>query len=238
MKIKVQIKRQEKQNTAPYIQHFLYEGDGKLTVADFLAELNRRDPLLTAEGLPASRITYESGCHEKKCGACAMLVNGLPQLACSVFLTCAVQKNGSLTLAPLSKFPVIRDLKVDRATTFEILKKMQIWLDHKTDFEKDWDRQCQYEAGQCLACGCCLEICPNYRPENSFGGAAAMVQAYKVIEQNQNNPHREIMLQQYEDHFFSGCSQSLSCRTICPARLPLDVIQSRVNAALRKQKKK
>lgn len=65
MKIKVQIKRQEKQNTAPYIQHFLYEGDGKLTVADFLAELNRRDPLLTAEGLPASRITYESGCHEK-----------------------------------------------------------------------------------------------------------------------------------------------------------------------------
>lgn len=133
MKIKVQIKRQEKQNTAPYIQHFLYEGDGKLTVADFLAELNRRDPLLTAEGLPASRITYESGCHEKKCGACAMLVNGLPQLACSVFLTCAVQKNGSLTLAPLSKFPVIRDLKVDRATTFEILKKCRFgWIIKQT----------------------------------------------------------------------------------------------------------
>lgn len=83
---------------------------------------------------------------------------------------------------------------------------MQIWLDHKTDFEKDWDRQCQYEAGQCLACGCCLEICPNYRPGNSFGGAAAMVQAYKVIEQNQNNPHREIMLQQYEDHFFPAAA--------------------------------
>lgn len=42
-----------------------------------------------------------------------MLINGLPRLACSLFL-CNIVKKGKIELAPLSKFPVISDLRVDR----------------------------------------------------------------------------------------------------------------------------
>ena len=50
MDIKIIIKRQKDSRSAPYTQEFIYTGDGRLTVADFLSELNTRTPLLTADG--------------------------------------------------------------------------------------------------------------------------------------------------------------------------------------------
>ena len=50
MDIKIIIKRQKDSRSAPYTQEFTYTGDGRLTVADFLSELNARMPLLTADG--------------------------------------------------------------------------------------------------------------------------------------------------------------------------------------------
>lgn len=237
MKIKIIIQRQENAQSKPYFQSFSYEGEGAMTIADFLSELNERDPLLTTEGQPAARISFQTSCHEKKCGACAMLINGTPRLACSVFLAGAVQKNGTVTLAPLSKFPVIKDLTTDRKETFNMLEKMQVWLTQKGENEAGWDRELQYQAGQCLACGCCLEVCPNYLAGNVFGGAAAMVQAYKVMEQDGNDSHQADLRKMYEEHFFAGCSQSLACVRACPAKLPLDSIQARANAHFLKNKK-
>ncbi|MBR1590433.1 MAG: succinate dehydrogenase/fumarate reductase iron-sulfur subunit [Acidaminococcaceae bacterium] len=235
MEIKIVIQRQENPDTKPYLQTFLYKGDGALTVADLLAEMNAREPLMDADGKPAPRISFASSCHEKKCGACAMLINGTPKLACSVFLSTAVQKDNTVHLAPLSKFPVIRDLVADRSATFAMLEKMQVWLTRKRDEGEEQARQLQYAAGQCLACGCCLEVCPNYLAGNAFGGAAAMIQAYKAIEQNEDDAHRAELKKQYEEHFFNGCSQSLACAKVCPARLPLETIQARANAHLLKK---
>lgn len=49
-----------------------------------------------------------------------MRINGVPRLACSVFLRDI--KSGRLLLEPLSKFPLVRDLIVDRREMFERLK--------------------------------------------------------------------------------------------------------------------
>ncbi len=236
MKIRIIIQRQKDPKTEPYLQTFLYEGNGAMTIADFLAELNAREPLLTADGTPAERISFQSSCHEKKCGACAMLVNGTPRLACAVFLSGAVRKDGKISLAPLSKFPVIRDLITDRSETFAMLERMKVWLSKLNDTDRKWDRQLQYQAGQCLACGCCLEVCPNYLAGKTFGGAAAMIQSYKVMEQNRDDAHRAELKEAYEEHFFSGCSQSLACVQACPVKLPLDEIQARANAHLLKKR--
>ena len=130
MDIKIIIKRQKDSRSTPYTQEFTYTGDGRLTVADFLSELNTRTPLLTANGKETKKINYASSCQEKKCGACAMLINGLPRLACSLFL-CNIVKKGKIELAPLSKFPVISDLRVDREKIFARLKEMQVWLSEK-----------------------------------------------------------------------------------------------------------
>ena len=230
--ILVKIKRQDGLDEKPYFQTFVYDGDGKLTVADFLRSLNEKEELTDASGAPARPVAWDCSCLEKKCGACAMLINGSPRLACGVFLKDAARegrKKGEALIEPLSRFPVIRDLSVDRSSMFEILNKMKLWLE-----EKEWsgfnrDEAMEFASGQCLMCGCCLEVCPNFLADGGFGGAAAMNAAFKLLEQQTRDEHFREMAEQYRRHFFSGCGQSFSCQKVCPARLPLDEIQARAN---------
>ena len=221
MRIEVMVKRQPAPDATPHLQTFCYDGDGKLTIADWLTEINRTE-------LKIDRIAWECGCMEKKCGACAMRINGVPRLACSVFLKDA-EKRGKILLEPLSKFPLAKDLVVDRSCMFDILRNMKVWTQEKAQSSYGQDYDLQYKSGQCLQCGCCLEVCPNFFAGGNFGGAAAMVEAYKSIEQNEQDDHRAEMIAAYHTHFFSGCGQSLSCLKVCPMKLPLDEIQARVN---------
>ena len=118
MKIEISVRRQKSRDEKPYIQKFHYTGDGNLTVADWLREVNQTET-------KADRIAWECGCLEKKCGACAILVNGSPVLACSVFLKKAV-KRGKIILEPFQKFPLIKDLVVDRSSVFDAIKHMKV----------------------------------------------------------------------------------------------------------------
>lgn len=157
-----------------------------------------------------------------------MLVNGYPVLACSVFLKNVV-KRGKMKLEPLSKFPLVKDLIVDRSTIFDTMKNMKLWMSEKNTSEYSWNQELQYKAGQCLQCGCCLEICPNFLAGRSFSGASAMVTAYRAIEQNDWGSHRDEMKKEYKKRFFAYCGQSFSCKSVCPQNLPLDEIQARMN---------
>lgn len=222
MKIEISVKRQKSPDENPYVQTFQYEGDGNLTVADWLTEVNKNEE-------KTDRITWECGCLEKKCGACAMLVNGYPILVCSIFLKKA-EKKGKILLEPFHKFPVMKDLMVDRSTIFETMKEMKLWLEEKNQSDYTWDRDLQYKAGQCLQCGCCLEVCPNFLTGEQFSGALAMVEAYRAIEQSTRDKHKTEMKEEYQKRFFAYCGQSFSCKSVCPQKLPLDEIQARVNS--------
>ena len=222
MTIEISVKRQKNRDEKSYIQKFIYTGDGNLTVADWLTEINQTEA-------KTDRIAWECGCLEKKCGACAMLVNGYPTLACSVFLKKAV-KHEKILLEPFHKFPLIKDRIVDRSIIFDTIIHMKIWMNEKNSSDYSWDYELQYKAGQCLQCGCCLEICPNFLTGKKFAGASAMVEAYRAIEQNNSDSHRNDMKKEYQKKFFAYCGQSFSCKSVCPQNLPLDEIQARVNS--------
>ena len=221
VKIEISVRRQQSQSENTYIQKFTYTGDGNLTVADWLTEINQTEAI-------SDRIAWECGCLENKCGACAMLINGYPALACGSFLKDVV-KHEKIILEPLRKFPLVKDLVVDRSIMFDIMKDMKIYMNEKNSYDFSWNRKTQYKAGQCLQCGCCLEICPNYMADNQFAGAAAMINAYKDIEQNTNDSHRDEMKKEYRKKFYEYCGQALSCKSVCPKHLPIDEIQARIN---------
>lgn len=227
MQIEIVIKRKEPGEKS-YFQAFSYEGDGKLTVADFLAELNERADRRDRSGQKVRPITWEASCHEEKCGACAMVINGRPRLACGVFLKDAGKK-GRVTIEPLSKFPVVRDLKVDRSSMFQMLKDMRLWLMERKEGNQEDDRRLGYEVSQCLQCGLCLEICPNFLSGHGFGGAPSLAAAYKVLSQERGGAHWKDVKEAYQRHFFAGCGKSLACASICPAHIPLAKIQARTN---------
>ena len=127
MNYTIRIKRQENQQASPCWQEFSFEGSADTSIASVLNELNHRSPLCEKSGTVVSPIAWECGCMIRKCGACAMRINGLPRLACSVFLRDC--KGSVVTLEPLSKFPLVKDLVVDRSVIFEALKRTKLWLE-------------------------------------------------------------------------------------------------------------
>ena len=122
MEVVIEIKRQEDAKSSPYFQSIRLSPEKEnITVASLLREINASPDIRDVEGKEIPRISWECSCLQKKCGACAMLINGKPRLACDTFLRDNM-KAGKLVLAPLSKFPVIKDLIVDRSIIYNNLK--------------------------------------------------------------------------------------------------------------------
>lgn len=208
----LKVQRYDRETQKTFWQSFEYEsGREHVTAADMLRELNCRSPLVDMDGTPASEIKWECNCLQKKCGSCAMLVNGLPMLACDANLEDDPRE--TIELAPLSKFPVVEDLIVDRKILFDNLKKMQIWLDGQADGKEPEETM---EASKCLQCGCCLEICISFTPEDEFVGTTGMVSMARLLSKTPQNRNQRIK-EAYQKYYDQDCSHFNACHGICPA---------------------
>ena len=82
----------------------------------------------TTDGKATTTPVYDSGCLEEVCGACTMVINGKVRQACSALVDKIIEDRDAITLEPMSKFPVIRDLFVDRSRLFNDLKRIKAWV--------------------------------------------------------------------------------------------------------------
>ena len=221
------ILRHERGREHGFWQDFTYEpassGD---TVATALTAINARSPLLDASGNPARPVTWECSCLQKKCGACAMVIGGRPQLACNARLS--GQKGSTIRVEPLRKFPVVEDLMVDRTILYENLKTIGLWLREDADLV-DRDRALAYEASGCIQCGCCLEVCPNFYAGGSFYGMAAVPVTTRLLTEMDRKACHD-MICQYAKHFYAGCGKSLACRDVCPRGIDTEKMLVNANA--------
>ena len=229
MKYLVKIKRQNDKTSPSYYQTFDYEGDNNISVAAMLTAINARNPLVDSDGNAAETIAWECGCMSKKCGACAMRINTRPALACEVFLDSI--KGNEILLEPFTKFPVIKDLVIDRSSMFESLKKIEVWLNEEAQM-KEKTAKARYQSAKCLMCGCCLEVCPGYSKESIFAGSMVAVNTFRIMDQETDVEHRKKLKANYREAFYKGCAKSLSCHNVCPAGLSVEELTSRTNAAL------
>lgn len=200
--------------------------DAEMTVATLLKKLNSTPNLTDTNGKAVSKIQWECSCLQKKCGACAMRINGKPRLACDTKLSAF--KNGNIILEPLKKFPVIADLIVDRSIMFENLKNIGLWLEKEARHTKKGENV-TYEASRCLQCGCCLEVCPNFIPGEGFYSAASFVPTARVLSELPKKEKADI-LNSYVDKIYKGCGKSLSCHDICPAQIDIEHLLVNNNA--------
>ena len=193
------------------VREFEYTGNLNIPVTTLLEKININYD---------TKIHYSSSCLQGLCGSCAMLINGWPKLACKTFVNELPMTKyfHKITLEPLSKFPIIKDLMVDRSKLYESMKETQQWLDEKAKINYD-NIDFEYELSECLMCGCCLEACPNYTGENPFMGAVLPVSSAKITAQTSNEKlkfHR----QKYRKHFYNNCVKSLVCQDVCPMEIP------------------
>jgi succinate dehydrogenase / fumarate reductase iron-sulfur subunit len=220
----VRIKRQQNFESKAYWQRFQYDGPTHVTVSAVLDALNYTDDLFDIDGKPTTRIRWECSCMQSVCGGCAMVINGVPALACATFADAV--KGEELVLEPLSKFPVVADLIVDRSSIYENLIRAKAYLDSVAKNDKRQYAQ-QYSVAKCLKCGLCLEVCPNYRPGSDFFGAILANEGYLIA--SQSSEKKPQIVQAYKTHFGAGCSKALSCQSVCPMEIETITSMMRMN---------
>ena len=115
MEILVEVRRQHSPADVPYYQTIKYQAaSDEENVATVLRNLNATPELRDTENREVGEIHWQCSCLQKKCGACAMLINGLPRLACDTKLK-DFRENRLHRLEPLQRFPLVRALMVDRS---------------------------------------------------------------------------------------------------------------------------
>ena len=211
MKKILHVRRQKSVEGKPYWEDFTYESeDETATVATALMEFP---------------VVWEHSCLQKRCGACAMVINGQPRLACDTRL--AECRGERVIIEPLRKFPVIEDLLVDRGSMMEKLKELSVWLEEDA---MPVGEDMAFEAAKCLQCGLCLEVCPNFYAGGTFGGMAAMSPLARLMAKSSNGQIKSLA-KNYWKGVYDGCGKSLACREICPAKIDMESLLVKSNGA-------
>lgn len=171
-------------------------------------------------------IAWEQGCLEEVCGSCAILVNRRPRQACSTIIRNHLI-NGIIHIAPLTKFPLIRDLIVDRSIMFDNLRKIQGWI--QEDSEKKGfgpkisqkDQALMYSLSMCMTCGCCSEACPQINEKSDFIGPAAISQVRFFNMYPKDIQKEDRVKKLMEKGGVGDCGHAQNCVKVCPKKLPL-----------------
>lgn len=223
-KITLKIKRQAGPGSEPYWQTFEIPYQPNMNVISALMEVQINPT--TSSGEKTTPVVWDCSCLEEVCGACSMRINGVPRQSCTALID---QLEQPIVLEPFSKFPVIRDLMVDRSRMFDALKRVKAWnpLDGTYDLgpgpqvHPD-DQGDMYKYASCMTCGCCLEACPQVNEASPFIGAAAIGQAYLFNKQ----PGGKKLASDRLDALMgpggvADCGNAQNCVRVCPKEIPL-----------------
>ncbi|MFG0262721.1 MAG: succinate dehydrogenase iron-sulfur subunit [Novipirellula sp. JB048] len=259
-RFEVRILRQDRPEQASYWQTFSLAYEPGLNITSVLQRIAARP--MTTEGEQVAPVAYDANCLEEVCGSCTMLINGCVRQACSALVDRLLSENPeAIELRPMSKFPVVRDLFVDRRRLFRALEKLHYWVpvDGYYDMgpgplQSPQQQEQAYPLSQCMSCGCCLEACPQYTQvslsrdeeesaeafsqrqdqefDRHFIGAAAMSQAVLI----NSHPTGESTSKARLDALIApggiqNCGKAGNCQAVCPKEIPLMKSWGRVNRA-------
>ena len=165
-------------------------------------------------------VAVRYSCRQATCGSCGMRINGRPGLAC--FTKVSELNTDTITVEPMSNFPVIRDLAVKFERLFENHHKIQPYLDGpkpETDKEhiqspEELDRYIQF--ANCIKCGLCNSACPTMATDSTFMGPQALAQAYRYVADSRDAGKDKRLRIIDDSHGIWRCHFAGSCSQVCP----------------------
>ena len=260
----VRILRQDRPGAPSYWERHRLEYELDMNVTSVLQRIAAKAQ--TVEGKAVHPVAYDANCLEEVCGSCTMLINGRTRQACSALVKKLLEENpGEIELRPMTKFPVVRDLVVNRRRMFRALEKVQAWnpVDGYYDMgppprQAPVEQQEAYPLSQCMSCGCCLEACPQYSKldlerderetdaqyaareqaeyDRAFVGPHAISQ---VILYNLNPTGRLNAGERLDALMAPGgiqnCGNAQNCVAVCPKSIPLTTSIGRAGRATTKR---
>ena len=163
-----------------------------------------------------------------------MLINGKVRQACSALIDKVSPEGEEIRLEPMTKFPLIRDLIVDRSP-FERIQQAGGFITARTGSAQDGNSilipkptaDAAMEAAACIGCGACVAACPN-ASAMLFVGAKISHLALLPQGEAERTSRALKMVRTMDEEGFGNCSNYLECEAVCPAEIPASVI-SRLN---------
>ena len=222
--IELKIWRQDTQDGKGYWEEFSLPYQPNMNVISALMEIQVKP--VNKAGQAVNPVVWESNCLEEVCGACSMVINGVPRQACAALIDKLEQP---ITIRPLSKFRTVRDLIVDRTPMFQALAKVKAWIPIDGTYDlgpgprvAPEDQEINYVLSTCMTCGCCLEVCPQVSETTAFIGAAAISQArlfnnHPTGKMNASDRLHALM----PPGGVSDCGKAANCVKACPKGIPL-----------------
>jgi succinate dehydrogenase / fumarate reductase, iron-sulfur subunit len=199
---------------------------------EMLDEVNER---LIGEG--KAPFVFESDCREGICGACSLVINGVPHGGRPGTTTCQLHMRQfpdgqTITVEPwrARAFPVLKDLIVDRSA-FDRVIQAGGFISVNTGNAPEAnalpvakeiaDRV--MDAAGCIGCGACVAACKN---ASAMLFVAAKVSHLSYLPQGKAEKDRRVrqMVAQMDREGFGNCTVTGSCATVCPKEISLDFI--------------
>jgi succinate dehydrogenase / fumarate reductase iron-sulfur subunit len=248
--VRVRVLRQDVAGGESYWERFEVPYEPNMNVISVLQKIAAQ--ARSQDGRKVAPVAWDCNCLEEVCGSCTMLINGRTRMACSALVDRLQAEDGDeIELRPMSKFPVVRDLVVDRRRLFRGLEKVKAWVPVEGSYDlgpgpriSPEEQEDAYPLSECMSCGCCLEACPQYTKveavrrdgeseaefekrrkaafDSGFVGAHAISQAVLF---NAHPTGRMIADERMEALTRQGgiqmCGNAQNCVAVCPKRIPL-----------------
>ncbi len=258
--INVRVRRQDAPDKEPYWELHKIRYETEMNVISVLQRIAAQAK--TKDGKKVNPVAWDCGCLEEVCGSCTMVINGKVRQSCSAIVDRLLVDNpDEIVLEPMTKFPVIRDLVVDRQRLFNSLKRVKAWVPVDSYYDMGaGERQLMaqqeqnYPLSQCMSCGCCLEACPQFNKieltkkqgetdeafearkkaayDESFIGAHAISQAMLF---NNHPTGKSLATERVEALMEPGgvqaCGNAQNCVAVCPKEIPLTTSIARAGRA-------
>jgi len=224
--VDIRIKRRDRPDAEQRWEEFRVPYRPNLNIISCLMDIQKNP--VTKDGTRTTPVVWDMNCLEQVCGICTMIVNGKVRQSCSALVDQLLKEKDPITLEPMTKFPNVRDLAVDRSRMFEHLKQVKAWIEidgthdlgpgPKMTQDEVAER---YAYSRCMTCGCCLEACPQYDGDQYIGPQAIAQVRYQNMHPSGRMTRDERLEGIMGDDGITNCGNAQNCVRVCPMSIPL-----------------
>jgi succinate dehydrogenase iron-sulfur subunit len=182
-------------------------------------------------------IAFDHDCREGICGACGLVINGIPHGPERGTTTCQLhmrhfRDGDEIWIEPwrARAFPVVRDLMVDRSA-FDRVVQAGAFVSvstgaapdaHSVPVEKH-EADLAFDAAVCIGCGACVAACKN-ASAMLFVGAKVSHFLHLPQGQVERVARARNLVAAMDKEGFGNCTNQYECEAVCPKEIPVRVI--------------